>query len=96
MPNNRSLRPIPTAELNPEDAARLDVKEGGRIDIYTARGSITVHTHLTKTVPAGMVNMYHGYREADVNTLMDPDHLDPYSGFPGFRSTRCGVRKTEE
>ena len=37
--------------------------------------------------------MYHGYREADVNSLMDRDNLDPYCGFPGFRPTRCGVRK---
>ena len=49
----------------------------------------------TARVLPGMVHMYHGYREADVNSLMDRDNLDPYCGFPGFRSTRCGVRKGE-
>lgn len=41
----------------------------------------------------GLVNLYHGYSEADANSLLDGDHLDPYSGFPAYRSSRCAVRK---
>jgi hypothetical protein len=28
-----------------------------------------------------------------VNTLIDPDYLDPISGFPGFKSLLCSVRR---
>ena len=41
----------------------------------------------------GTVYIYHGYPEADVNTLLDPEKVDPYSGFPAFRSSRAGIRK---
>ena len=40
--------------------------------------------------------MYHGYREADVNSIVPPGHNDPYSGFPGYRSVRCAVVKKED
>jgi len=41
----------------------------------------------------GVVNMYHGYPEADVNLLIDPDYLDPISCYPGFKSLLCEIRK---
>ena len=56
-------------------------------------GSIRVKARPTVSVAKGQVYMYHGYPEADVNTLLDPDDLDPYSGFPGFKSGRCRIRK---
>ena len=93
VPNNRSLRPKPTADMNEADCRRLGVKEGDRIVISTARGSITVCVHPTLSVPEGLVNLFHGYSEADANLLTDSDHLDPYSGFPAYRSIRCAVRK---
>ena len=95
VPNNRSLRPRPTADMNEADCKRLGVREGDRIVISTARGSITVDVHPTLSVPEGLVNLFHGYSEADVNSLMDGDHLDPYSGFPAYRSTRCAVGKED-
>ena len=39
--------------------------------------------------------MYHGHPAADVNLLVDPDYLDPISGFPGFKALLCSVRKLE-
>jgi len=37
--------------------------------------------------------MLHSIPEADVNLLIEPDYLDPISGFPGFKSLRCQVGK---
>ena len=34
--------------------------------------------------------------EADVNTLIDPDYRDPISGFPGFKSLLCEVKKAPD
>ena len=50
----------------------------------------------TKTVRAGEIYLFHGYREADVNAILDPDGLDPYSGFPAYRSACCSVRRVEQ
>lgn len=93
VPRNRSLRPDPMADMNREDCDRLGVEGGDEIEISTSRGSITVKVHPTLTVPEGLVNMFHGYSEADAESIMDGDHLDPYSGFPAYRSTRCAVKK---
>lgn len=79
--------------MNNEDCEALGVKDGDRVTISTLRGSVTVNVHPTHTVPEGLVNLYHGYSEADANSLLDENHLDPYSGFPAYRSTRCAVKK---
>ena len=47
-------------------------------------------------VPPGVVNMYHGYPEASVNLLIEPDYLDPISGYPGFKSLLCEVKKVSD
>ena len=81
------------ADLSPEDAERLGIRRGDRITIRTANGAVTVAANPTAVMPAGMVSLYHGYREADANSLLSWDHRDPYSGFPGYRCIRCRVEK---
>lgn len=93
VPWVRSLRPHPTADISLEDGKRLGIREGDDMEIYTEKGSITVKAHPTARVLPGTVYMYHGYREANVNGLLDGNHLDPYCGFPSYRSARCGIRK---
>ncbi len=92
-PAARSLRKEAMADMSAEDAARLGVGKGDRIRITTSSGSVTVSANPTVTIPAGMVSLYHGYREADANSLLSWDHRDPYSGFPGYRCIRCRVEK---
>lgn len=82
--------------MNPADCERIGVKYGDMVEISTKIGSICVKVNPTKTVQEGLVNLFHGYDEADAESIMDGDHLDPYSGFPAYRSTRCTVRKKEE
>jgi anaerobic selenocysteine-containing dehydrogenase len=82
------------ADIHPSDAQRLGIAQDDVVELYTALGSITVLANLRANVDKGCVYMYHGYSEADVNSLMDSRHLDPYSGFPGFRSMWAGLRKT--
>lgn len=96
IPWARSLRRDPAADLHPDTAAACGVKDGEDILLSTASGSICVKAHLTRTVRPGDVFMYHGYKEADVNSLIGSKHLDPYSGFPGFRQSRCSIRKAGE
>ncbi len=96
VPWVRSLRPHPTADISLEDGKRLGIREGDDMEIYTEKGSITVKAHPTARVLPGTVYMYHGYREANVNGLLDGNHLDPYCGFPSYRSARCGIRKGGE
>ena len=93
VPWLRSMRPVPMADMNDQDAARLGVERGDLIRLSTSAGSLTVAANPTRRAMEGTVYLYHGYREADANSIVPPGHNDPYSGFPGYRSVRCRVEK---
>ena len=93
LPWTRSLRPDAAADLNPGDAKTLGIVNGDQIELATPSGSIRVRANLTNMVRPGVVHMYHDYPEADVNTLIEGDYVDPVSGFPGFKALLCAVRK---
>lgn len=92
-PSARSLRPQPTADISHAEADALGIQPGDHIRITTAKGSVVVLANPTNVIPKGMVSLYHGYREADANSLLSYDHRDPYSGFPGYRCIRCKLEK---
>lgn len=93
----RSLRPAhPAADLNPADAAAAGIGQGDAMTISTPKGAIAVRANLTEMAQPGVVYMYHGHPDADVNTLFEWDYLDPISGFPGFKSTLCNIAKRED
>jgi anaerobic selenocysteine-containing dehydrogenase len=91
VPWCQQLRKHPTADLNPSDAAGRGIRQNDWVWIQTDRGKIHVKANLTETVLPGVVHMFHGIAEADVNSMIAPDYLDPISGFPGFKSVRCQV-----
>lgn len=93
LPWTRSLRPEAAVDLNPADGALLGVAQGDWVEVYTPAGSIQVRANLTELAQPGVVHMYHGYPEADVNSLLPGDYLDPISGFPGFKASLCAVKK---
>ncbi len=91
----RAIRPEAAVDVHPEDAAALDIAKGDRVLLETAFGSIEVGVDIDGGLLRGCVNMYHGYSEADVNTLIPGDYLDPYSGFPGYKAIACRIRKKD-
>lgn len=96
VPWTRSLRPDPMVDINPKDARERGISQGNRVALSTPRNSIEVKANLTEVVPPGVISIFHGYPVPEVNTLIDPDYLDPISGFPGFKSLIGQVTKLEE
>jgi len=96
LPWTRELNPDPLVDINPEDAERRGIASGEWATLSTPRSSIRIKANLTEKVPPGVVNIYHAYPEVEVNQLFEPDYLDPISGFPGFKSLLCEVKKIEE
>ncbi len=92
-PSARSLRPEPTADISHDDADALGIQPGDKIRITTGNGSVLIRANPTNIIPRGMVSLYHGYRNADANSLLSYEHRDPYSGFPGYRCIRCKLEK---
>ncbi|MDR3210126.1 MAG: molybdopterin-dependent oxidoreductase [Oscillospiraceae bacterium] len=89
----RVLRPNAAADINPEDAKLYDLRQGDDLILSTGEGEISLKANLTHMIPRGSVFMIQGYSEADVNALIHRNHLDPYSGFPGYRSVKCAIRR---
>ena len=90
---NRELHPHPMVMMNPEDAAQRGITDGDSVILSTHRAELNVKAKLTGTLCPGVVNIYHGWPEIEVNHMIEPDYLDPISGFPGFKSLLCEMRK---
>ncbi len=83
------------AEINPEDAALLDVKDGEKIKITTRRGSIITNARITKRVSKGCIFAPFHFAEARANMLTNPA-LDPRSKIPEFKVCAADVRKESQ
>ena len=59
-------------EVNPEDAARLGVKQGDRVRVSSRRGSVEPVAWVTPRVPAGTVFLPIHFAEAAANVLVAP------------------------
>lgn len=95
-PALRSLRPEPLVELNYDQAKEMGIMPGDKLRIYNDYGSVIMKAKPTGCVARGCVHAFHGYAEADVNTLMSEKRCDPYTGFPAFRTTPCMIEKVGE
>ena len=45
-------------------------------------------------VKPGVMDMFHGWSQANVNELVSRD-FDPISGFPPYKEGLCQIRKAE-
>jgi anaerobic selenocysteine-containing dehydrogenase len=87
------LRPNAAVDINPRDAQKLGIKQGDDARVSTPVGAIYVKANVTLAAKEGVAFMFQSYENADVNRIIGWDHLDPYSGFPGYRTVRCKVEK---
>ncbi len=93
LPWTNSLRPNPATDLHPNDAQKLGFKQDDLVKIITPKGSIQVQVNITNIALEGVVHMYHGHPQADVNTLLEGDYVDPISGYTGYKASLCKLEK---
>jgi len=87
------LRPHELAEVNPADAERLGVADGGMVRVTSRRGSITTRIVTTERVPVGTMFMTFHYKESPVNELTNAAG-DPVTMTAEFKV--CAVRMDKE
>lgn len=98
MRNIGSLKkrfPEPLVEINPITAERYGIKDGEKILVETKRGSIEIKSKVTENILKEVINISHGWEEANVNFLTDEFSCDPVSGYPGLKSLLCRIKKVE-
>ncbi|MGE3845685.1 MAG: molybdopterin-dependent oxidoreductase [Gammaproteobacteria bacterium] len=83
--------------LNPDDAARLGVREGGAVEVFNERGELRLVARVDAAVPAGTVVAYKGRwpsleaNHRNVNFLHVARTAD-MGGSTSVHSTEVGVR----
>jgi predicted molibdopterin-dependent oxidoreductase YjgC len=92
LTRNASLNEIfPEArmEINPVDAARLSLPDGGAARVTSRRGSIVLRAQVTPKANFGVVFIPFHFAEAAAN-LLTIDALDPLAKIPEYKA--CAVR----
>lgn len=84
--------PEPVVFLNPKDAEARGITEGDSIEISSKHGSVKMKAGLTNIVKPGVVDVFHGWSQANIN-LVVPRYMDPILGFPAFKEGLCEVKK---
>jgi formate dehydrogenase alpha subunit len=85
--------PEATAEVNPEDAASLDLETGDWIDVTSRRATIQLRVLVSGRSPKGTVFIPFHFAEAAAN-LLTLDRLDPKAKIPDFKVCAVHLRKT--
>jgi anaerobic selenocysteine-containing dehydrogenase len=86
-------RPEPFAEIHPETARQYGIADGDQIKIETIIDSITIKAFVTEDILPCVVNLPHGWAQANVNLITTGKPGDPISGAPLLKSSYCRIQK---
>lgn len=73
------------AEINPQDAEALGLKDGFAVIIHSRRGTVRTKTKISEGVPPGTVFLAFHWREAPANRLTQDHTLDPIAKIPEYK-----------
>ena len=80
-------------EINPVDAAALEIEDGETVKVASRRGTVQAEARISKTTPPGVVSMTFHYPETRTNVLTHAA-LDPIAKIPEFKV--CAVKIERE
>lgn len=93
----RFLTAIPEAdvEIHPEDAAKLGIKDKERVKVISEIGSMEIQANIMheKEILPGVLQITHGWDDANVNLLTYDAINDPISGFPLLKAIPVRIEK---
>jgi len=93
IPFLRKHLPEPYIEINDKTAEGLGIHQDEMVNISSARGTITAKAKLTEDIHPKVIEVMHGWREANANYLTDNKARDPISGYPQYTAGLCSVTK---
>jgi anaerobic selenocysteine-containing dehydrogenase len=98
IPRFRTAIPGPEVEMNPFDAATLGVTDGDVVGVTSRIGSVEIPVKVVAAneIPAGTLQITHGWRDANVNLITHDDRFDPVSGFPLMKSVEVRVERVPQ
>lgn len=90
LPWLNQFMPEPVVRLHPDDAEARGIADGDPVRVFNQFGEVQMKAEVTNLVLPGVVDVFHGWQQADINLLTSRD-FDPITGFPPFRSALCEV-----
>jgi len=93
IPRLRQNQPEPFAEVHPDTAKRYNIEDGDMVVVETRRGKVEIRARVTTEIVPWVVNIPHGWAEANVNELTDDTHGDPVLGYPALKSLLCKMTR---
>jgi anaerobic selenocysteine-containing dehydrogenase len=85
--------PEPLADINTQSASQYGIKDGDRIAVETKRGRIELKVKVSEDMLPDVVNISHGWDEANVNILTDETPANTVGGQPALTSLLCRISK---
>ncbi len=82
----------PFVEINPADASKQDIVDGGRVKIASRRGEIEVDARVTERVPEGVLYMPFHWAEGAANWLTS-EALCPIAKTPEYKVCAAKVQR---
>jgi formate dehydrogenase alpha subunit len=79
-------------EVNEEDAANLNIRNGERVRVVSRRGSITAEAHVSGKTSPGECWMPFHFPDGDCNWLTNPA-LDQFARIPEYKVCACRIEK---
>ena len=84
------IAPEALAEINPNDAQKLNINNNEKIKVISRRGEIEITAKLTDKSPVGVVFIPFHFAEAAANKLTNAEALDPIAKIPEYKV--CAIR----
>ncbi|MBD3308636.1 molybdopterin-dependent oxidoreductase [candidate division KSB3 bacterium] len=93
----RKAIPAARAEIHPDDANRLGIRDGEMIRIVSKIGKIEVEAEVVADgrILPGFIEVPHGWNVPNVNRLTDDRDVDPVSGFPNMKIVPVTIEKID-
>ena len=90
-------KPGPVVEINALDAERLRISNGEKVRIVSQTGELLLAAKILKAdeVLPGILQIGHGWDQANVNLLTDDADVDPISGYPNLKHVVVRVEKVQ-
>lgn len=96
LPWLSGLETNPMVEIHPDDGKTYGIADGDPVKVTSPAGEMKGTAVYSITGNPGIVYIYHGNKKGEANNLIDRNYLDPYTGFPGYKSYFCKIEKQAE
>lgn len=95
IPSLRNKIPEALVEINPVTAQQYGVANGEMAVVENDRGKIEIKVNVTDTIMPGVIQIPHGWEEANVNYLTNNISEDEVTGYPVMKGLLCSIRKKD-